>query len=89
MPLEVKNWIRHVLLNSSMGKAPLDSKESETFLNKLLLTRGQRQANDASRLLATSKQTNKFHKIYIKHNTYKYINSATESETYKQNQSLS
>lgn len=60
MPLEVKNWIRHVLLNSSMGKAPLDSKKSETFLNKLLLTRGQRQANDVLRdyWLQVNKLTN-------------------------------
>ena len=58
--IEVKNWIRHVLLNSSMGKAPLDSKESETFLNKLLLTRGQRQANDVLRdyWLQVNKLTN-------------------------------
>lgn len=60
MPLEVKNWISHVLLSILIGKAPLDSKDSETFLNKLLLTRGQRQANDVLRdyWLQVNKLTN-------------------------------
>ncbi|RCK55322.1 hypothetical protein Cantr_03618 [Candida viswanathii] len=45
-PRETKEWILMVLSNNTIGKAPLDAKQAEVFVNKLLVTRGQRQAQD-------------------------------------------
>ena len=43
-PLEIKNWMAQLL--GTVGKAPLDGEQTELFINKLIITRGQRQAQD-------------------------------------------
>ncbi|EMG51138.1 hypothetical protein G210_5558 [Candida maltosa Xu316] len=45
-PMESKNWLQFALANGNIGKAPLNQKDTEMFINKLSLTRGQRQANE-------------------------------------------
>ncbi|KAI5957482.1 PDR6 [Candida theae] len=45
-PLEVKKWLLYVVDNASLGKDKLDHDAKRQFVNKLMLTRGQRMAHN-------------------------------------------
>lgn len=45
-PLEVKTWLSFIVDNTLMGKDKLDHNAKRQFVNKLMLTRGQRMAHN-------------------------------------------
>ena len=45
-PMEFKNWLTQVLANLQVGKVKMDASEVKEFVSKLMITRGQRMANE-------------------------------------------
>lgn len=45
-PLQLKPWLKHALLANCIKEGRFDANDVDNFIAKLMLTRGQRQAND-------------------------------------------